>query len=220
MKKTLAALSLLAFLPCAWSAERYQVVESVMLDTSADQAWELVRHFDALDTWHPAVTKTEIVEGEVPLRGAIRRLTIGDGEGTIRETLTDYSDADMQLSYVINSTDIMPVKDYASTINVVAISDALSLVIWSADFLANPPEGQPDSAARDTMVGVLRAGLDNLPSLLTGQGEQPVEQPQAEETQPQAQEAQPQTEETQPQAQEAQPQTEEAAPESSEQTTQ
>ena len=167
MKQSLAALSLLLVLPAAWSAERFEVIESVMLDASAEQAWDLVNDFDALDSWHPAVTKTEIVEGEVPHRGALRVLTIGDGEGMVRETLTHYSDADMALSYVINSTDIIPVRDYSSTVNVVAVSDELSLVIWSGEFLANPPEGEPDSASRDAIVGIYRAGLDNLQNLLT-----------------------------------------------------
>jgi mxaD protein len=166
MKKSLAALSLLLVLPGAWSQERFEVIESVMLDASAEQAWDLVNDFDALDSWHPAVTKTEIVEGEVPHRGALRVLTIGDGEGMVRETLTHYSDADMTLSYVINSTDIIPVSDYGSTVNVVAVSDELSLVIWSGEFLANPPEGQPDSASREAIVGIYRAGLDNLQNLL------------------------------------------------------
>lgn len=167
MKKTLATLGLLLALPAAaWAQERFEVIESVMLDASAEQAWDLVNDFDALDSWHPAVTKTEIVEGEVPHRGTLRVLTIGDGEGMVRETLTHYSDADMTLSYVINSTDIIPVSDYSSTVNVVAVSDDLSLVIWSGDFLANPPEGQPDSASREAIVGIYRAGLDNLSSLL------------------------------------------------------
>lgn len=167
MKKSLAALSLLLVLPtAAWSAERFEVIESVMLDASAEQAWDLVNDFDALDSWHPAITKTEIVEGAVPHRGTLRVLTVGDGEGMVRETLTHYSDADMTLSYVINSTDIIPVSDYSSTVNVVAVSDALSLVIWSGDFLANPPEGEPDSASREAIVGIYRAGLDNLSSLL------------------------------------------------------
>ena len=165
MKKTVTALALLAALPAAWSAERFEVVESVLLDAGAAEAWDLVNDFDAIDSWHPAVTRTEIVEGQVPHRGTIRRLTVGDDEGMVRETLTEYSDEDMKLSYVINSTDILPVADYASTLNVVAVSDDLSLVIWSGEFLAAAPEGEPESAARDAMINVYRAGLDNLKTL-------------------------------------------------------
>lgn len=167
MKGTWLGLGLLTALSVnTWSAERFEVIESIDVNAGADKAWEVVKDFGGLHNWHPAVTKTEITEGELPLRGAMRVLTIGDGDGSITETLTAYSDEDMKLSYVINATDIIPVKDYASTVNVVPISDNLSLVIWSGDFLANPPEGQEDAMSRDTIVNIYRAGLDNLKSML------------------------------------------------------
>jgi len=172
MNKLAISLSLLAssaaFTPAynAWAAEQYTVTESVLLDASADQVWTLVKGFDALDQWHPAVTKTEIVTGEVPLRGTVRVLTVGDNVGTVQETLTAYSDQNRSFSYVINSTDALPVKDYASTVSVVAIGDNLSMVIWNGDFMSNPPEGQPDTMAQETMSTVYRAGLDQLQGLL------------------------------------------------------
>lgn len=179
MKKTLAALSMLLLALPAWSAQRYEVVESVMLNTSAAKAWDLIKDFGAINRWHPAVTKTEIVTGQPPLRGAIRKLTVGDNKGMVEETLTDYSDADMKMSYVINTTNIIPVKDYASTLNVVPISDKLSMVIWSGSFLPNPPKGQTDEDARKAVVGIYRAGLDNLPKLLKAEQTSPNEKKQS-----------------------------------------
>ena len=166
MKKFAAVLSLLVAVSASWAAERYAVTESVLLDASADVAWNAIKDFDALDQWHPAVTKTEIAVGEVPLRGAVRVLTVGNNEGEVHETLTAYSDENRSFSYVINFTDALPVKDYAATVSVVDIGENLSLVIWAGDFLSNPPEGQPDSMAQDTMSAVYRAGLDNLKNLV------------------------------------------------------
>lgn len=149
-----------------WAQERLEVTESIDVSAPAAQVWDAVKGFDSLDSWHPAVTKTEITTGEPTQRGAIRVLTIGDGAGTVQETLTAYEDDAMSFSYVINSTDVLPVKDYAATVKVLSVSDNLSLVIWAGNFLANPAEGQPDSSAQDTMAGVYRAGLENLKSML------------------------------------------------------
>ena len=168
MRKLAVTLGLLVMSFSAWSAERFTVTESVLLDASADEVWAIVKDFGALEKWHPAVSKTNIVVGEVPLRGTSRELIIGNNEGTVRETLTAYSDDERSFSYVINSTDVLPVKDYASTLSVVDVGENLSLVIWTGNFLSNPSEGQPDSMAQETMRGVYRAGLDQLNSL-TGQ---------------------------------------------------
>ena len=162
MKRSAAALSLLVTVSTSWAAERYTVTESVLLDASADAAWNAVKDFSALEGWHPAVTQTKVVVGEVPMRGAVRVLTVGDNEGEVHETLTAYSDETRSFSYVINFTDVLPVKDYVSTVSVVEVGENLSLVIWTGDFLSNPPDGEPDSMAQETMSSVYRAGLDNL----------------------------------------------------------
>ena len=167
MRKLAVTLGLLVLTSSAWAAERYTVTESILLDASADEVWDIVKDFGALDKWHPAVTKTNLVVGEATLRGAERVLTIGNYEGMVRETLTAYSDEDRSFSYVINLTDALPVKDYASTVSVVELGDDLSLVIWTGDFLSNPPDGQPDDMAQAAMSGVYRAGLEQLESLLS-----------------------------------------------------
>ena len=138
MRKLAVTLGLLVLTSSAWAAERYTVTESVLLDASADEVWDIVKDFGALDKWHPAVTKTNLVVGEATLRGAERVLTIGNYEGMVRETLTAYSDEDRSFSYVINLTDALPVKDYASTVSVVEVGDDLSLVIWTGEFGRTP----------------------------------------------------------------------------------
>ena len=170
MKKTWLVTGLLLSLS-TWvlAAERYEVTESIDVSASADKVWDAVKGFDNLHGWHPAVTNTEILEGDPTLRGAIRKLTVGDNVGTIQETLTGYDSDNMSLSYVINSTDIIPVKDYASTVKVLPVSDSLSLVIWTGNFLANPKEGEADATSQEFIVGVYKAGLENLKKMLEGE---------------------------------------------------
>lgn len=64
-----------------------QVVEKVAINAPASKVWEKVNNFGDLGAWHPAVAKTEIVDGKNNEKGAVRLLTLQDG-GTIKETLT------------------------------------------------------------------------------------------------------------------------------------
>lgn len=166
MKKTCLAVTLAFAASLVWAEERYEVAESIDVGAPAAEVWDAVKGFDNLHSWHPAFSNTEILEGDPTLRGAIRQLTVGDNVGFVKETLTDYSDDDMSLSYVINSTDIAPVKDYASTIKVLSVSDELSLVIWSGNFLSNPKEGDTDESTREFIVGVYQGGLNNVKKTL------------------------------------------------------
>ena len=166
MKKICLAISMALATSMAWAEQRYEVAESIDVSAAAGEVWEAVKGFDNLHGWHPAFSNTEITEGDATLRGAIRVLTVGDNVGTVKETLTAYDPDDMSLSYVINSTDIAPVKDYASTIKVLGVSDSLSLVIWSGNFLSNPKEGDSDESTQEFIVGVYKAGLENLKKMM------------------------------------------------------
>ena len=168
MKFICFAVSLIISTPII-AAERFEVTESIDINASAAAVWDVVKGFDNLHGWHPAFSNTELTEGDPTLRGAMRVLTIGDNAGSVTETLTAYNADEMSLSYVINKTDAAPVKDYASTVKVLSVSDDLSLLIWTGNFLANPPEGEPDSMSRDTIAGLYRAGLENVKKMLEGQ---------------------------------------------------
>ena len=109
--------------------------------------------------------KTEITNGTNNQPAAVRLLTLQDG-GTIKETLTAYSVPGMSYSYVINEG-VLPVSQYASTIQIKPINSGSSEVIWSGNFKrkdlsATPASGQDDEAATKTIHAVYRGGLDNL----------------------------------------------------------
>ena len=143
--------------------EPIKVTESVLVGANAADTWSLVSNFADLGAWHPAISKTEIANGDPTMRGAVRVLTVGDNVGTVTETLTAFDDEGMSFSYVINSTDALPVQDYGSTVQVIGVGDGAAMVVWNADFLA---KGAPDADVAAAMSGVYRAGLDNLASMM------------------------------------------------------
>ncbi|MGC1521651.1 MAG: SRPBCC family protein, partial [Steroidobacteraceae bacterium] len=62
------------------------VSKTIRVNAPADMVWNAVKDFDAINTWHPAVDKDEIVEGKNNKAGAVRLLTLKGG-GTIKERL-------------------------------------------------------------------------------------------------------------------------------------
>ncbi len=167
-----ATLSLFGALlsTAAVAAERFQVSAHVLINAPAQAVWEIMGAFDELHQWHPAVSASEISVGQVPQRGAIRRLTLGEGEVLIDETLTAYSDEQTQYSYVINGfpQGSLPLADYAATVRVVPLGDDLSLAMWRGDFLATVGPEEDGEQARQLIDGFYRAGLDALRQMVEG----------------------------------------------------
>ncbi len=141
------------------------VKKSVKINASANAVWEKMENFGDLGAWHPAVAKTEIVQGEDNKVGAERELTLQDG-GQIHEKLTAYNDKKKTMSYVIVDG-VLPVRDYSAVLTVKSAGKNKSIATWSANFKrkdpsATPAAGQDDKAAKDTISGVFDGGLANL----------------------------------------------------------
>ena len=144
------------------AANVLKVSESVEINAPAEIVWGLAGDFGNLGAFHPAVAKTEIVEGTK------RVLTLQDG-GKINETLTAYSAKKTMKSYKITES-VLPVSDYTATFKVIAMGKSKSKVVWNAAFkradqAATPAEGKDDATATKTITGVFRGGLDNLKKL-------------------------------------------------------
>ena len=145
------------------------VVKSVKINASANTVWEKVDNFGDLGAWHPAVAKTDIVEGDNNKVGAKRVLTLQDG-GKINETLTAYNDKKKTMSYVITDG-VLPVRDYSAVITVKSAGKNKAIATWSANFKrkdpsATPAAGQDDKAAKDAISGVFDGGLTNLKKIV------------------------------------------------------
>lgn len=83
-----------------------------------DELWQLVRDFNGLAGWHPAIESSEIEGGgSAGSAGRVRRLTLGDG-GVVRERLVALDDTDRSYTYDILDS-LFAVRRYRSAIRVV-----------------------------------------------------------------------------------------------------
>jgi len=146
------------------AAEALTVTKEASLSMSAADAWKKVGDFNGLNTWHPAIAKSEIIKGTNNEVGAHRKLTLGDG-ATIVEELAARDDAGMTLSYTIVEAPL-PVTDYRSTITVTADGDGKSKISWGSSF--KPAAGTEPAKAQEIIGGIYQAGLDNLAKPATG----------------------------------------------------
>jgi mxaD protein len=169
MKRLIAASFAIALLnPLAVFADQaktLKVKESVEINAKADDVWAKANNFGDLGAWHPAVKKTEILEGENNKKGAVRLLTLQDG-GTIKEKLKAYNAKKMSFTYEIIEG-VLPVSHYVSTVSVKAGKDGKTTVVWEGSFKrkdtsAAPAKGQGDEDASNTITGVYKGGLENL----------------------------------------------------------
>lgn len=108
---------------------------SGVVPASADQVWQVVRDFNGLSNWHPAIASSEIEGGgsgqEV---GAVRRLGLADG-GSVAERLLVLDDDDRTYTYAFTDAGPFPVRSYRSTIRVAPITaTGQTFVEWWAWF--------------------------------------------------------------------------------------
>jgi hypothetical protein len=134
------------------------VKKTVNLKGSPEGTWSLIGDYCAIQKWHPAVAKCEIVSGTSNHAGAVRVLTLGDG-AAIREELIHHDAKARTYSYKILQSPL-PVVSYSATISVLPGASGGSVVEWKSTFKAAP--GTDDATARTTIEGIFDAGLANL----------------------------------------------------------
>lgn len=140
------------------AAEVLTVTQEATLPMAPAALWAKIGDFNGLNTWHPAIAKSEIVAGTNNEPGAHRKLTLGDG-AVIVEELAARDDAGMSLTYTIVEGPL-PVSDYRATLNVAAAGEGSSKVTWSGSFMA--AAGTDPAKASEMIGGIYQAGLDNL----------------------------------------------------------
>lgn len=140
----------------AMAAKQLTVVESVEVNAPVAEVWKLLRRFDGLSDWHPAVESTTMY-GTPEQVGAVRTLHLKGG-GEIQERLTYLNDQNTTLTYEILRSPL-PITNYHSYISATASAAGRTVVIWGSTFEA---KGASDAKAKDVIRGIYRAGLDNL----------------------------------------------------------
>jgi mxaD protein len=147
------------------------VTQTIEIKAQPDAVWSRIGDFNGMNTWHPAVAKSEILSGTNNTKGAIRLLTLQDG-GTIKEKLLRYNRQTLSFKYSIMEG-VLPVSHYVSTIRVKPGKNGGTEVEWYGKFqrkspLAYPPAGEDDATATKTINSVYKAGLENLKKLSEG----------------------------------------------------
>ena len=135
-----------------------KVALSTHLPMSADDVWNLVGQFNALQDWHPAIESSDLEDG-----GKVRRLSLVGG-GEIVERLERIDDQEHSYRYAIESSPL-PVSNYVAEIHVIKDEQGGCTVEWSSDFVAS---GAPESDATRVIRDIYSAGFDNLRKLFAG----------------------------------------------------
>ncbi|HEY3687524.1 MAG TPA: SRPBCC family protein [Streptosporangiaceae bacterium] len=117
-------------------------VRSVIVEAGADAVWGLVRDFNGLATWSPAMTVSVIEDGLDPATvGCVRRFDLGNG-GVARERLTALDDVARSYTYTLVEAPF-PARDYLATLSVTPVADGgpdRSLVAWSNTYDCDPSD--------------------------------------------------------------------------------
>lgn len=109
---------------------------SAVVPASADEVWCLVRDFDGLPGWHPAIAASELTGGTAAEVGVLRRLTLADG-GLVVERLLTLDDTERSYRYEILESPF-PIRRYVSTIRVSPVTDCgHAFVQWWSEYDAD-----------------------------------------------------------------------------------
>lgn len=116
---------------------------SAVIAAPAEEVWTVVRDFDGLAAWMPAIAASSLDSGASAAEvGAVRRLTLGDG-GTVVERLLALDDLARSQTYEILESPF-PVRRYVATVRVAPVTDTgQAFVEWWTDFdseAADAPE--------------------------------------------------------------------------------
>lgn len=167
---SLACVACIATPALAHGPTRQKTTETITIDAPAAKVWGVIKRFDALKDWHPAVESSSADKGNEI--GSVRTVKLKGG-GQLIESLERYDDAQMRYSYRAKDGGALPVTNYTSTITVTADGDNKSKVEWRGAFYRgfpnnDPPPDQNDEAAVKAVTGVYQSGLEALKKKVEG----------------------------------------------------
>lgn len=113
---------------------------SAVIDAPIETVWKMVRDFNGLPNWHPAIARSEIEDGlsgsDV---GCIRSFYLTDG-AHVREQLLSLSDSDHALTYSFVKP-AFPVTNYVAGIRLLPVTEGnRTFVEWTATFDEEPAD--------------------------------------------------------------------------------
>lgn len=143
-----------------------KVYTSSVIDAPADQVWSVIRDFNGLPSWHPAIAESRIEQHQSADKlGCVRNFRTRDG-GTIRERLLTLSDYEYECTYSILESP-MGVDNYVATLKLTPVTDGnRTFAEWSAEF--DCAAGRERELAQFIGQGVFQGGFDALKSRFSG----------------------------------------------------
>ena len=116
MRRIIVAALLLAS-PLAWAhgPTRQKVAETITINAAPEAVWAVVKDFDKLQAWHPAVESSTATQGNAV---DSERTLVLKGGGKVVEKLESWSEADRKFSYRMREAGPIPVSNYSSALAV------------------------------------------------------------------------------------------------------
>ena len=151
---------------CSEDSRLPHIVKSTILDAPTGTVWTVLRDFNGLPNWHPAIAESRIEGGEPADKiGCVRDFTLRNGD-RIREKLLGLSDFDMFCTYAILESP-MGVENYVATLRLTPVTDGdKTFLEWSAEFDCAPErETELIGSIGD---GVFQGGFDALKRVFGG----------------------------------------------------
>lgn len=140
------------------------VIVSTVMDARLQDVWQIVRPFNGLPKWHPAVARSEIEDArEEDAIGCVRSFELHNG-AWLRERLCALDDRSHTLSYELLRSP-MPVKDYVASMKLSRVTEqpGRTFAVWEARF-GCPIEEEPKLIAQ--IEDVFQQGLRALADML------------------------------------------------------
>jgi uncharacterized protein YndB with AHSA1/START domain len=143
-----------------------KVYVSSVLDAPADRVWAMIRDFNGLPSWVPAVTESRIEQRHPADKiGCVRNFTLTDG-GRIREQLLTLSDYDYSKTYSILESP-MGVENYVATLKLTPVTEGdRTFIEWTAEF--DCAAERATELCNHIGTNVFQAGFDSLKHKLAG----------------------------------------------------
>jgi len=137
------------------------IYRSTVFDAPVATVWSIIRDFNDWPRWLPIIGSSEIEDG-LPSNavGCVRTLRLPP-EGLARERLLALDDHTHTITYAVEETTSVAMRDYVATIRLHAVTDGdRTFAEWSGSFDA-APEDEPEIAQ---MVGtrVYESGLAGI----------------------------------------------------------
>jgi uncharacterized protein YndB with AHSA1/START domain len=139
---------------------------STIVDAPVEAVWSVVRDFNGLPDWNPAITRSEIEDGlDADVVGCIRSFELADGTA-VRERLLSLDDSRYRFTYNFE-TPAFPVANYVAGMELIPETKSdRTFVRWWAEFDEQP--GDEGKYVAIVSNNVFAAGLKALADQVAG----------------------------------------------------